>query len=210
MTTVVEHELEQETMQQPKESEYTVPERKTIFVDFDGVLNSYVSGWVEADVIPDPPVEGAIAFLHEAVLEFEVVIFTTRARYPEAELAIRRWLREHGYIGPELAVTHEKGPAIFILDDRGWRFRGVFPTMQQIRRAYPWRVGDPLPGERFRAKAQRERRTIASLESVLGRRKAELRQLKAAAQAVVDYYSFGEMIPEVLENLRAFLPRKES
>ena len=31
----------------------------SIAVDFDGVIHSYTSKWVAADVIPDPPVSGA-------------------------------------------------------------------------------------------------------------------------------------------------------
>ncbi len=35
-------------------------------LDFDGVIHSYTSGWKGADVIPDPPVEGAMQFIWDA------------------------------------------------------------------------------------------------------------------------------------------------
>ena len=44
-------------------------------LDFDGVLHSYTSGWLGADVIPDPPVPGYAQFLLRAVEVFEVHTF---------------------------------------------------------------------------------------------------------------------------------------
>ena len=35
-------------------------------LDFDGVIHSYSSGWKGADVIPDPPVPGALRFIADA------------------------------------------------------------------------------------------------------------------------------------------------
>jgi hypothetical protein len=119
-----------------------VEQRYSIAVDLDGVLHSYVSGWVAADALPDPPVPGAIEWLNEVAIEYDVIILTTRARYPEAIPAIEQWLREHGFTG-ECVVTCEKGPALLYLDDRAWRFRGKFPNLKTIRYAKPWRVGDP-------------------------------------------------------------------
>ncbi len=34
----------------------TPGERYTVAVDFDGVLHAYISPWVNAHTIPDPPV----------------------------------------------------------------------------------------------------------------------------------------------------------
>ena len=44
--------------------------RRTVCLDFDGVLHSYRSGWCGADVIPDPPIHGtreAVARLRAAI-----------------------------------------------------------------------------------------------------------------------------------------------
>jgi hypothetical protein len=187
------------------QSDYVVPERKTVAVDFDGVIHSYTSGWQGADVIPDPPIEGAIEFLNEVIEEFTLVIFTTRAGDEEARRAIMAWLMEHGFKGEYVEITNVKGPAIFYLDDRAWRFRGRFPTLSQIKRAYPWRVGEPLPGERARSKQQKGRRTIGELERKLGERKARERQMKAAIQEALDWFPNEETIPPAVEALRGFL-----
>lgn len=125
--------------------------RWSIAIDFDGVLHSYVSPWVAEDVIPDPPVEGAIDWLNEIAQEFDVVVFTTRGRTPEGRVAVQEWLVAHGIdrvlfenptrrpYGP-IRVTAEKPPALIYLDDRGWRFEGPesFPTADAIHRARPW------------------------------------------------------------------------
>lgn len=124
----------------------------SIAVDFDGVLHSYTSPWVAEDVIPDPPVDGAIAWLLEMVRRFEVVIHTTRGKTADGQEAVRRWLVEHAtaHLGEAardsgaltmimgLAVTAEKVPALVYIDDRAWRFQGAFPTADEIHRARPW------------------------------------------------------------------------
>lgn len=116
-----------------------------IAVDFDGVLHSYTSQWSTPEVIPDPPVEGAIDWLNAIVEHFEVVVFTTRAEFPAGQQAVREYLRDHGYTGPALLVTDHKPAALVYLDDRGWRFEGpgTFPTAQQIWSAKPWNRQPP-------------------------------------------------------------------
>ena len=58
-----------------------MPERmkKTLCLDFDGVVHSYTSGWKGALTIPDPPVAGALRFIIEADQHFKVAIFSSRA-----------------------------------------------------------------------------------------------------------------------------------
>lgn len=114
--------------------------RYTVCVDCDGVLHSYTSPWAGVDVLPDPPVEGAIEWLNEITKAFNVVIFTTRGHSEKGREAVAAWLRENGYTGPDLEVTNIKVPALLYLDDRGWRFEGPgsFPTASEIHQARPW------------------------------------------------------------------------
>src|SRR5271156_1345745 len=51
-------------------------------LDFDGVIHSYSSGWKGADVIPDPPVAGAMQFIRDALEHFRVAIFSSRSNQP--------------------------------------------------------------------------------------------------------------------------------
>lgn len=116
------------------------PKRYTIAPDFDGVIHSYTSPWTTPDVIPDPPVEGAIDWLHEMVETYNVVILSTRGQYFDSQKNVMEYLRNHGYKGPDLLVTDKKVPALIYPDDRGWRFEGpgTFPTVEQITAARPW------------------------------------------------------------------------
>lgn len=123
-------------------SETEQPRRYSIAVDCDGVIHSYTSGWQGADQLPDPPVDGAIDFLHAVLADYDLVVLTTRAREAGGAEAVEAYLREHGFVG-DVLVTAEKVPALWYVDDRGWRFNGTFPTMNQLRHMKPWRVGDP-------------------------------------------------------------------
>lgn len=64
-----------------------------ICLDFDGVIHSYSSGWKGARIIPDPPVEGALKFIVQALEEFEVHIFSSRSRYLFGRRAMKSWLK---------------------------------------------------------------------------------------------------------------------
>jgi hypothetical protein len=114
--------------------------RYTIAVDFDGVIHSYTTPWIDAVTIPDPPVKGAIPWLNSISEKFNVVIFTTRAKTFEGAAAVANWLADRGHI-PYL-VTAEKPAALIYLDDRAYRFDGSnFPTADEIHRARPWNKG---------------------------------------------------------------------
>ena len=110
----------------------------TIAVDFDGVLHSYTSPWVDYHVIPDAPVEGAIQWLTRMRPWFKVVIFTTRGRTEAGRAAVAAWLNEHGYPAKETDVTSQKPTALIYIDDRGYRFDGTFPDAQMIHKLKPW------------------------------------------------------------------------
>jgi len=104
--------------------------KPTIVLDFDGVINSYTSGWQlgagpmrHAEAwLPDAPTEyaqGAIAKLRE---HFTVIVQSTRARTPAGREAMDLWLKRYGIEVDGL--TDEKPPALLYVDDRGFRFTG--------------------------------------------------------------------------------------
>jgi hypothetical protein len=111
----------------------------TIAVDFDGVLHMYTTPWESADIIPDPPVPGAIEWLRDMRKKFRVVIFTTRGKTLQGRQAVKEWLDKYGLEGEApFDVVAEKPPALIYIDDRGYRFSGVFPTSDEIHRLRPW------------------------------------------------------------------------
>ena len=124
--------------------------RYTIAVDFDGVLHSYTTPWINAHTIPDEPVVGAIQWLWNMLQDFDVIIHSTRCKTWRGRIAVRRWLKQHAgnlyyecMVGPgleDVILTHKKLPALVYIDDRAYRFMGpgTFPSVQAIHQLRPW------------------------------------------------------------------------
>ena len=121
-------------------AEHAARRNFSIAVDFDGVIHEYVSPWIDAETIPDPPVPGAIEWLNEMREKFRIVVFTTRGKTETGRIAVATWLVARGYPAVPDDVTAEKPPALIYLDDRAVRFDGTnFPTADQIHRDFvPW------------------------------------------------------------------------
>ena len=91
--------------------------------DFDGVINSYVSGYLGDDVIPDPPVPGikeAIDRLRDA--GYEVVVLSSRSATKEGRAAMRQWFEKYGITVD--GIYSSKPPARCYVDDRAVPFDG--------------------------------------------------------------------------------------
>lgn len=120
-------------------------------LDFDGVIHSYSSGWKGADVIPDPPVQGALKFIVEAMEKFTVAIYSSRSGQPGGIPAMVQWLGrwsvdpehgmpsdfDHGAWGAIQWPT-EKPPAFVTIDDRAIPFIGTWPSMETLKAFKPW------------------------------------------------------------------------
>ena len=104
--------------------------KKTISVDFDGVIHAYSRGWQDGSVY-DEPVPGAIEGLRALMTSHVVVVSTARRDL----LAVAKWLRLRGIHavaddgtiskwakGDTVLVTNQKLPAVAYLDDRAVRF----------------------------------------------------------------------------------------
>ena len=126
-------------------------DRKPILcLDFDGVLHSYTSGWQGAEVIPDPPVPGAMHFIWDATDHFRVAIFSSRSNRLRGRAAMERWLRMHfrEYWAADRTTCDDKlaeiewpteKPAAFItLDDRAITFDGTWPNIEMLLNFKPW------------------------------------------------------------------------
>jgi hypothetical protein len=109
-------------------------------LDFDGVIHSYTSGWLGPTVIPDPPVDGAVAFLRAALDVFDVQVHSSRSHHPGGIVAMKDWLCGHGGVElvEKLGWPAEKPPALVTLDDRALTFTGVWPTIETLRTFKPW------------------------------------------------------------------------
>lgn len=121
----------------------TMRRPKSIALDFDRTI--FAGEFTQADVVDGPPVAGAIEWLREQLATgVDITIHTCRltpaypgtywnqhADQPAVQAAISAWLGQW-LSAAELALlawwTHPGKPgAQLYLDDKGWRFEGVFP-----------------------------------------------------------------------------------
>lgn len=119
-------------------------------MDWDGVIHSYSSGWKGPAIIPDPPVPGALLWLLKASKLFDVVIYSSRSKDPEAITAMRMWLAYHAHAtlsdlqaSELLAVVtfaHEKPAAFLTIDDRAICFDGDWSKLdpEKLLKFKPW------------------------------------------------------------------------
>lgn len=123
-------------------------------LDFDGVINSYTSGWMGAEVIPDPPVPGVIDFIVKAHESFNIAIVSSRFRHPGGREAVREWLVRQGieplYLADDeeidfdrwedgaIVLSRVRPPAFLTIDDRALTFRGTWPDPADLLSFRPW------------------------------------------------------------------------
>lgn len=132
-----------------------------LVLDFDGVLHSYSSGWKGADVIPDPPVPGALEFVIKALNHFKVAIFSSRSNQEGGIEAMKAWLLEHLVadglfdevdatltVEQEIQWPTEKPPAVVSIDDRALTFDGTWPEISDLLKFQPWNKLAELPALR--------------------------------------------------------------
>jgi len=104
------------------------PHKKTILVDFDGVIHKYSKGWADGTAY-DEPMEGARDALISLMDNWLVVVFSTR---PADQ--ITEWLQKYDF--PPFQVTNVKVPATAIIDDRAIRFTNWTNTLNEFEAYY--------------------------------------------------------------------------
>lgn len=122
--------------------------KRTLVLDFDGVIHSYTSKWT-GWVPQDPPVDGALEFVEWALGEggFDRILVasarvkdgggddTQQAICPYRVEAVEQWLEYHGFpVGKGLEVHTGVGKphADLYVDDRGYRFEGSFNHLKMF------------------------------------------------------------------------------
>lgn len=113
---------------------------KVVAIDFDGVIHSYKTPWVEDHVIPDPPVDGIDTALEALYNEgYIIVIFSSRARSARAIEAMWCWLVEYDLSKYIYDISYEKPVALAYIDDRAIYFDGnpssILPAVKSL---VPW------------------------------------------------------------------------
>lgn len=124
--------------------------KPTLCIDFDGVLHSYNTGWKGANIVTDPPVDGAMRFLMDAAEHFTLAVFSSRSHQPGGKAAMQSWLTMHfrdywsadrtraDDILAEIEWPVEKPPAFVSIDDRALCFEGEWPDPKSLLHFKPW------------------------------------------------------------------------
>jgi len=131
--------------------------KRTVCLDFDGVIHSYTSGWQGADVVSDGPVPGAIFAMYGYHLaNFEIAVFSSRSNQfggvAAMKSAIRNWSMDalRGENTPNYLLSQvedflnaikyptDKPAAWITQDDRAVQFKGTFLTVEEINDFKPW------------------------------------------------------------------------
>lgn len=117
--------------------------KRRICCDFDGVIHSYLQDWEGPTTIPDRPVDGSLYFIRRILEseEFKLAINSARSRHEGGIEAIKNWLFHWGLKTREIEAIEfpEYKPAAWLyIDDRGFCFEGIFPSMQFLRDFKPW------------------------------------------------------------------------
>jgi hypothetical protein len=122
--------------------------KKSIVLDFDGVIHSYTTKFRFPWIIPDPPVKGAMRFIHNAIQQFTVKVFSVRSANERGLKAMYNYIEKHGVAecGEDFKKTIKKvkfpvgrkPEATLFIDDRGFQFDGSFPSLEYINDFKPW------------------------------------------------------------------------
>jgi hypothetical protein len=111
-----------------------------VALDFDGVINSYKSGWQGAGKT-DEPVDGAAEAINDLLDNgLKIVIYSIRAETKEGEETIRNYLQKLiGDRADEIMISSGKPAASVYVDDRAINFNGDWEAIPgQIEKFRSW------------------------------------------------------------------------
>ena len=92
--------------------------KKTIAIDFDGVIHKYSKGFRGLDNAYDPPMDGAV----ESIKQLYDEGYTLKILSSRPKEVIYPWLKKYGLSEYISEVSNHKFPATVYIDDRGFLF----------------------------------------------------------------------------------------
>lgn len=102
--------------------------KRTIAIDFDGVIHRYSEGFKGKDNAYDPPNENITEALdHFKSKGYRLVVFSTRPKEVIAD-----WLKNYDLGNYFSDITDIKIPAKIYIDDRGYKFENWKKTLEEL------------------------------------------------------------------------------
>lgn len=112
--------------------------KKTLAIDFDGVLHDAHSGWGDGTCYGDP-LTGSLDAIKKLAQKYDIVIFTAKAKPDRplvkgktGSLLVREWLEKYEVLRYIKSITSEKPRAELYIDDNGYRFVNWQNTLKFI------------------------------------------------------------------------------
>jgi 5'(3')-deoxyribonucleotidase len=113
--------------------------KKTIAIDFDGVLHDAYQGWGDGTCYGNP-LPGSIEAIKELAKKYNIIIFTAKVK-PDRPLVngktgmllVREWFDKYNILEYIIDITSEKPRAELYIDDNGYRFENWCNTLNFIK-----------------------------------------------------------------------------
>ncbi|MAO46809.1 MAG: hypothetical protein CL823_06620 [Crocinitomicaceae bacterium] len=112
----------------PSKEIKTLDKRKTLAVDFDGVIHKYSKGFQGLDNAYDPPMEGA----REVLQRLKDKGYVLKIMSSRPALVIEEWLDKYEMSDLFDTVSNSKFAATVYLDDRGFHFTNWGKVEEQL------------------------------------------------------------------------------
>ena len=109
--------------------------RKTINVDFDGVVHAYSKGFNTGDIY-DKPAVGTEEALHLLSRKYDLICFSARVNADPSgngREAIDEWLKKYNLRQYFKDITDKKHPSLVIIDDSAVRHTSWKETLEQLK-----------------------------------------------------------------------------
>lgn len=114
--------------------------KKTIALDFDGVIHDAYEGWGDGTCYGEP-LPGALEAIKSLSEKYKVVIFTAKARIDRplvngktGAFLVLKWLEKYNVDQYVSLITSEKPRAELYVDDNGYRFENWNNTLDYIEK----------------------------------------------------------------------------
>ena len=116
----------------PSKELKTLDKRKTLAVDFDGVIHKYSRGFQGLENAYDPPMEGA----HEVLQRLKEKGYVLKIMSSRPALVIEEWLEKYEMSYLFDNVSNSKFAATVYIDDRGFHFTN-WATVEEKLAVHP-------------------------------------------------------------------------
>ena len=113
--------------------------KKTIAIDFDGVIHKYSKGWFDGTIYDDP-IDGVVEAIKALQRKYYVYVLTSRS-----VVDVVKWMNQKlpfetvaipddilFWNEDKIGVSNRKLPAMIYIDDRGVRFYSWLQVLEEL------------------------------------------------------------------------------